>query len=127
MSIDYSDSRFDAAVEEIEKLLGDLYGIEAVSRAIIDYAYAVDGPGYDQAPGSGFLFKQLGSAISAHIDQYADKIPVAGDLIVATLIKKGLKKLPYSAQVIGGYKLLTALEANDTDELRPKSADALMR
>ena len=39
MSVDYSDSRFDAAVEEIESLLADLYGIEAAAQAVRDYTF----------------------------------------------------------------------------------------
>ena len=39
MSVDYSDSRFDSAVEEIESLLSDLYGIEAAAQAVRDYSF----------------------------------------------------------------------------------------
>ena len=43
------------------------------------------------------------------------------------LLGMGVEKLPYSAQVLGGYKILKALEAKDTDEKTPKSADELIK
>lgn len=99
-------------------------GRDSLKEAVA--AWRNDNDVFPFPPGSGFLFKQIGSAISEHIDEYADKIPIAGDLIVKTLIGKGVKKLPYSSQVLGAYKILKALEVNDTDEKKPESAAQLI-
>jgi hypothetical protein len=100
-------------------------GRDALKEAVD--AWRKDNDVFPFSPGSGFLFKQIGSAISEHIDEYADKLPGPGDLIVKAAIGKGVRKLPYSKQVLGAYKLLKALEAKDTDEQKPESAAQLIK
>jgi hypothetical protein len=99
-------------------------GRDALEEAVA--AWRNDNDVFPFPPGSGFLFKQIGSAISEHIDEYTDKLPGVGELAAKALIGKVVKKLPYSKQVIGGYKILKALEAKDTDEKTPESADQLI-
>lgn len=97
-------------------------GVVAVQEAVA--AWRDDYDVFPFTPGSGFLFSQIGSAVSERIEEYSSRIP-AGGFLADKLIGKAVSKIPHAAAALEGYSILTQLEVKDMDPKTPASASQL--
>ena len=80
-------------------------------------------------PGSGWKFKEIGTALQGKIDQYTQHIP-GPDWIIDTAESaatgKIISKIPGAAQVVKTNDLLTALESSEKDVGEQKTAQQVL-